>query len=542
MPPVPEETARIARQAFPRGHPYLTMRDEFGAFFADEQFAALFPTRGQPAEAPWRLALVTLLQFAEGLSDRQAAEAVRSRIDWKYLLGLALSDPGFDDSVLCEFRARLLAGGATELLLETLLRHFQERKLLKERGKQRTDATHVLAAVRNLNRLELVGETLRQALNALATAAPEWLVAHSRSEWGQRYARSFADARLPQGRSEREALAVTVGYDGLVLLTAVYAPETAHALRHLPAVETLRQVWVQQFTQEEERLRWRTAEELPPAPLLLRSPTDPEARFSQKREQRWVGYKVHFTETCDPEAPLVITHVQTTAAPVPDTEVLPAIHACLAARKLLPAVHVVDRGYTEAETLRSSQTAYQVRLVGPVENDSSWQARAGHGFALTDFQVDWETRQVTCPLGKRSQHWEESRKEGRPVVKVRFAREDCQRCPGRVQCTRAACAGRQLTLLPEPEHQARQAARAYQQTEAFRQEYAPRAGIEGTHSQAVRRCGLRQCRYVGKAKVHLQHVLTAAALNFLRVAEWLRGTQRAQTRVSSFARLQAARA
>ena len=169
--PVPEGTARVAKAAFRKGNPLLSLRDELGAIFADTDFADLFPRLGQPGLAPWRLALVTDLQYREDLADRQAAEAVRARIDWKYLLGLELTDPGFDASVLCEFRARLLAGGAEERLLHKLLDVCQARGLLRARGRQRTDATHVLASIRVLNRLELVGETLRAALNELAAVA-----------------------------------------------------------------------------------------------------------------------------------------------------------------------------------------------------------------------------------------------------------------------------------------------------------------------------------------------------------------------------------
>src|SRR5215217_6178302 len=183
LPSVPDDTARIARAAFRRGNPYLLLRDRLGAVFADAGFADLYPQRGQPAYAPWRLALVTLMQFREGLSDRQAAEAVRSRIDWKYLLALELADAGFDFSVLCEFRGRLLRHGATERLLARLLDAAREGGLLKARGRQRTDSTHVLAAVRDLNRLELLGETLRAALNALARAAPDWLRATAPADW-----------------------------------------------------------------------------------------------------------------------------------------------------------------------------------------------------------------------------------------------------------------------------------------------------------------------------------------------------------------------
>src|SRR5215218_6046088 len=166
--PIPAETARVTRAAFPKGHPCLRLRDELGPIYDDARFAALFPSRGRPAEAPWRLALVTVLQCAEGLSDRQAADAVRDRLAWKYLLGLELTDPGFDYSILSDFRARLVAGGAEQQLLEALLDRCKAAGLVKPRGRQRTDATAVVAAVRALHRRDLVGETLRHALDTLA--------------------------------------------------------------------------------------------------------------------------------------------------------------------------------------------------------------------------------------------------------------------------------------------------------------------------------------------------------------------------------------
>ena len=208
--PVPELTAQIAHAAFPKGNPYLKLRDELGSIYDDEDFADLFPPCGQPGLAPWRLALVTVLQFRENLADRQAAEAVRARIDWKYLLGLELNDPGFDFSVLCEFRGRLLGGEQEALLLERLLERCRERGLLKARGRQRTDATHVLAAIRVLNRLELVAETLRAALNELAAIAPEWLRGVAPPAWYERYAKRIEDSRLPKDGAGRDAYAQTV--------------------------------------------------------------------------------------------------------------------------------------------------------------------------------------------------------------------------------------------------------------------------------------------------------------------------------------------
>ncbi len=220
---VPDETARLARAAFLRGNTYVRMYDALGTIFHDHLFASLFSTTGQPAAAPVRVALATILQFAEGLSDRQAADAVRSRIDWKYLLCLELTDPGFDHTVLSEFRSRLLAHDAEQLLFDTLLTTFHDHGWLKAGGQQRTDSTHVLGAIRTLNRLECVGETLRHALNMLAVVAPDWLRVHSPSAWVDRYGPRVEEYRLPTSHVKRHAYAQLVGADGAQLLGAIYS-------------------------------------------------------------------------------------------------------------------------------------------------------------------------------------------------------------------------------------------------------------------------------------------------------------------------------
>jgi transposase len=222
--PVPAETARVARAAYPKGNVYMQMRDVLGSIYTDKDFADLFPKDGQPAEAPWRLALVTVMQFVENLSDQQAADAVRGRLDWKYLLGLELTDPGFDASVLSEFRARLLNHHAEVRLPETMLALFQQKGWLKARGRQRTDSTHVLAKIRALNWLLCVWETMRAALNSLAVAAPDWLRAHSSPEWVERYGPRSEDSRLPVGETERVTLAEEIGQQGRELLNAVGSP------------------------------------------------------------------------------------------------------------------------------------------------------------------------------------------------------------------------------------------------------------------------------------------------------------------------------
>src|SRR3989440_7046334 len=287
--PVPADTQRVARAAFPHGNIYMEVADRLGTIYHDAQFAALFPTRGQPAEAPARLALVTILQFAEGLSDRQAADAVRSRIDWKYVLGLDLTDPGFHHTVLSEFRTRLVAGEAASHLLDALLTLARAQGLLKTRGRQRTDSTHVLAAIRVLNRLERVGETLRAALNSLAVVAPTWVQALAPLEWYERYAHRVENYQMPKTDEARKALAATIGADGQQLLQAIDAAVDQPWLRAVPAVKTLRQVWAEQYIEVDGKLGWREVKDMPSPAALIASPYDTDARHSTKREVEGVG-------------------------------------------------------------------------------------------------------------------------------------------------------------------------------------------------------------------------------------------------------------
>src|SRR5258708_11558945 len=150
--PDPVVAAAIQKKYTRRKAPLaVTVRDRLGQWMADDLFASAFGTRGRPGWPPSRLALVTVLQFAEDLGDRQAAEAVRTRLDWQYALGLALDDAGFDHTVLSEFRTRVIAHGLEEAALDALLAKLAAGCLVKAGGKQRSDSTHVIAAVRALH-------------------------------------------------------------------------------------------------------------------------------------------------------------------------------------------------------------------------------------------------------------------------------------------------------------------------------------------------------------------------------------------------------
>ncbi len=555
LPSVPDDTARIARAAFRCGNPYVLLRDKLGAVFADADFADLYPKLGQPAYAPWRLALVTLMQFREGLSDRQAADAVRGRIDWKYLLALDLADAGFDFSILCEFRARLLQHVATERLLIRLLDAAREGGLLKARGRQRTDSTHVLAAVRTLNRLELVGETLRAALNALAVATPDWLRGIALPDWHERYDRRVEDMRLPDTPPKREAYAVQVGTDGFALLDALDRTG-APADAALPEVAVLRRVWARHFERDKAEADGRSAGEPDGGRVRMRpvqgrgpgdrveSPYEIDARFRSKHATKWTGYMVHLTETCDEGMPRLVVNTDTTPANVHEAPRTGLIHDALAAKGLAPSEHLVDSAYVSAGHLVTARTQHGIDLVGPGRPNVSWQGRSGgDAFTVADFTVDWDSKVVRCPEGKESGLWTSGAKHRGPgsVIHVQFRAADCRPCPSRARCTRALSKyqGRVLAVMPQPEHEALAVARAREDTAEGKSLYAQRNGVEGTLSQAVRGFGMRQARYRGLAKTGLQSVAIAAALNLDRIAAWFAGRPLAPTRTSRFAALAA---
>ena len=518
---IPEETRRVALAAFPKGNVYLTMHHKLGPLFTEVDFTGLFDWRGQEGVCPALLSMVTLLQFMEGLTDRQAAEALRGRIDWKYLLGLPLTYPGFHYSILSGFRERLLSGQQEAVLFDGVLEQLKAHGLLSGKAQQRTDSTHVIGAIRDLNRLECVGETLRRLLDDLARVAPQWLRSQISPDWFDRYGARFEAYRLPDKQAERDALQLQIGQDGSALLTAIYSETAPPWLRELPAVDVMLRVWRQQYYLEMGQLQWRTDKNLPPFKLLIVSPDDIEARNRTKRETNWSGYAVHLTETCQPDTLNLITNVVTTPATTADVEVTPTVHQDLTEKDLLPEEHFVDTAYVSVDNLLQAQQIHHLDLIGPVAGGASWQAKRGQGFDVSCFAVDWASHTVTCPQGKTSQTWHPRReKYGHEYIEFRFSPADCRACCQRSECTKSKRGVRVICLRPQAEYEMLQTARDRQQTEEFKTKYKKRAGIEGTISQGTRAFGLRRSRYLGLAKTHLQHLATAAAMNLTRVVTW----------------------
>jgi transposase len=537
---VPEETVRIASAAFPKGNLAMSLRTELEGSYTDELFADLYPKRGKPAQAPWRLALVTVLQFAEELSDREATTAVKARLDWKFALGLELSDTGFEHAVLSKFRTRLIEGNAEHRLLDALLEVCKAKGLIRKRGQARTDSTHVLAKVRALNRIGSCVESMRAALNAVATVAPEWLSWVPES-WFERYGPRYDDFRLPKGAEQLKVFTTQVGEDGWLLLQRLAEPDAPVWLAELPAITFLRRKWLQQYWLDHGTLCWRDVKDLPPTSIMLTSPYDPDARLGSKRSERWTGYKVHVTESCDEDKVHLLTQVETSEPNRHDNQLVPTIHQKLQDKQLLPERHLVDAGYMDTELLVDSRTDYDVMLHGPVQVNRRWQANTPDAYQIDDFTIDWDAKRVICPNDKQSVYWSErkDKRNGNDLIYVLFAKNDCFACEQRARCNRSEKHPRAIAFKPKEKHEALQSARRAQQTPDWHDVYAKRSGIEGTLSQGIRAFGLRRSRYFGHTKTHFQNEAIAAAVNITRLAAWFDHKPRAKTRVSRFAALAA---
>ncbi|WP_034270236.1 IS1182 family transposase [Actinospica robiniae] len=508
----------------------MRVRDALGPLFADEdfeheRFAGMFAALGRPALSPGLLAMVTVLQFLHNLSDREAVVAMADRISWKYALGLDVAETGFDASVLAEFRARLAEPGRADALLDTVLDKLKAAGLVRAGGRARTDSTHVLAAVRSLGRVEMLGESVRAALEEIARVAPERVVPLLAPGWEERYGRKVETSRLigrGRGKATMEELAGRFGADGSLLLETLKADPTAGWVLRLPQVRLLAQVWEQHFERSEGG-GWvlKAVTDLPPAAELPISPYDPDARYAVKRASGWEGGKVHLTESCDEDLPHLVTDVATSAATVQDSAQTTDIQERLLARGLGPGVHVMDAGYPTAANLIAA-AGHGITLIAPVTVSSGRGAKTGT-FSPGEFEIDWDTGRARCP-GEKVSNPMRGQKNG--LVAFSFSRRDCTPCPLRTACLSApAPRPRVLVVHPREPYEARMNAIRTQHTPEWQKVYNQRAGIEGTISQAVRISDLRHSRYRGLPKNHLQNVLTGIAINIRRLGAHYAPTQ-----------------
>ena len=433
---VPADTAAIGQVVLKEGNVYRQIGDRFDELFPQEsEFASLYDTCGRGAMPPLLMALVTVFQMLEKLPDRVAAEHVASRIDWKYALHLPLAYAGFDWSDLLAFRTRLWEHQQERLLYDKFLAQLQTLGLIKRRGKMRTDSTHVLAVVERLSQLELVSESIRLALQAVHELAADWVAQLLPASFQEAYSQPQSEYGLSQAQVRSRL--VQAGQDGFWFLAQLDRSAPA-AVRQLAAIGILRNVLEQQFPQGPHE---PPAQKRPTGAGVIESPHEPAARFSSKRGQGWIGYKVQVTETCDADRPHLIVDLEATGALDNDAPQLPEIQQRLQARDLLPAEQQVDQGYMSGEHLvKSAQLG--INLLGIPLADT----QAPADFRQTDFSIDVPARQAVCPAGHVNQVWSEKQNpQGEPPqLLIRFAGATCQACPYFGCCTQSP-QGRSLT-------------------------------------------------------------------------------------------------
>lgn len=530
--PIPPDVAQAAKRAVRRRRNiYIEFADRFGELFEAGDFSEIYSRLGQSAVSPLVLLLLLIVQFNEGLSDGEVMEAVAVRLDLKYLLRLPMEHEGYDASILSEFRDRLIQGNLEEIVLNRMLEFAQANGFLKTRA-QRTDSTEVVSAARRLARVELVLETMTHTLDVLTEVCPRLVIATAKKfEQLQAYQHSSFQLRISKSDEARKKLAESIGRDGLSLLKAIDQSDKESFLNEIPAVVTMKLVWQQQFDSNDDKKgpRFRKLEELSKSASLLGSPHDTEARYTTKRGKSTFGYKVHVTETCSPGGPRLITNVVTTPSTTSDSSTFEVIEKSLRAKGLTPIEHLVDAGYTKAVHMLSSREQHGTEVIGPLGIGNYWQVGQAEP---SHFKIDWDGQKVTCPQGKESKTWTESRTQD--YISVMFAAKDCSACPMKLECTKSA--SRHLEFKKRPVFEFMQKTREFQKSKEFKKSYARRAGVEGTISAYKGKAGHRS-RFMGLIKTHFQNVFIAGVINVTRILDHMAQQPLSKTRVRKFAKL-----
>ncbi len=496
----------VVGQLFDESDPFLLISQHVAQRFADEDFGDLYGVRGPIPDSPKVLALASLLQFITKVPDRQAARYARMDLGWKLALGLPIEHAGFHFSLLSEFRERLLCSEKHRLIFDECLLMLVELGLVRKGGKQRLDATHVLGAVRELSRLELVCESLRKTVEDLVRLlghdAATKLVGDEAMDFT---ARKWILSKM--GKDKKRRTMHQAGVHAVAVLTRV-AAHPREDVRALESIKILREIVEQNFSVNENReVAEKTTKEWQqtPGPDRVSTPHDPEARYGEKRKKGWVGYKAEIVETAEPDRPNFVTAVDVHNAAKPDRSALQPMVEDLKQKDLLPEQLYVDAGYTSGEAIDTLQEDHDVALRGPVAEEPKRGV-----FPQSEFTIDRENEQATCPQGHISASCSHE-KSGE--IQFTFSKADCASCPLRSKCTKGK-GPRHLTVNKHSD--TLRTRRDEQKQEVFKKEMHARAAIEGTISEGKRGHGLNRARYRGEVKMRLQALITGAAMNVKR--------------------------
>ena len=475
---------------------------------------------GRPGIEPVLMAGVTLLQFMEKVPDRKAVELVRLHLGWKHALNLKIDDSGFHPTSLVSFRQRLMAHKDGRLIFDAILQLLSGKSLLKRRGKQRLDSTHVLGAVARMGRLETVRETIRLFLETvqqlcLEGSLPEWSLFHDR----------YIDCDIAWHKAGKELLISKYQQAGLdmhrLLQWACEIPELTEHER----TQLLQRVFNEQYELTEQGPRQRKPEDSG----TVKNPHDPDVQWSSKDrngKKAWEGYKVQIAETVPEDKNSQRKKGRPTTGFITEITTTEAIASDFAGRQIVEQRQeehglgaadecYVDAGYISDDTLAEADQEGRV-LMGPARPSRN---SSGKLFTAEAFDVSIADRRAICPAGHASTQCSRLENEETGQVNYRFEWSyHCDGCPLQSQCTRAR-SGRRMLLVGE-HHDHLQRRRRLMQTQAFQEAMKQRNGIEGTISEFARNGG-RRTRYRGLSKTSLCNYLHGAALNVKRLTRLL---------------------
>ena len=507
-------TNYLAGNLFSLGNRYRLFREKIRPKLLElaPKIEALYcPENGRPPIDPVLLCGVTLLQFMEKVADRRASEQVVYHLGWKYALDLELDYAGFHSTVLVYFRDRLEEKKAERMIFDGVVDLLIELGLVKRKGKQRLDSTHIVGYVKAMSWMECAIETLRLALEDMEHEVGNKERPEFWSRLWEFYVEGNQDWRLSkieQANRHRQC-----GRDMRDLLEWI-GPENPK-LAEREAVKLLRRVFDEQFKVVEGKLELVTQR---PA-RAVQNPHDPDAHYADKKTKQWTGYKVHVTETVDPEEPIkkkgdptehFITEMFTTEAAQDEmaglTEVLKREQQH---HEITPQAMYSDAGYVTEHTLTQAEQN-GIELLGPTRPDPHKGA-----YNSDAFQVDVDKRQAVCPEGKLSTQCSRIKDSfmGTEYYRLEWASQ-CDSCPAQKQCTRSKSGRR--TLVVGLRHDLVEQRRREMKEAGFSKRMHPRNGIEGTHSELVRGHGLRRTKYRGLSRVGLSNYFIGAACNVKR--------------------------
>ena len=505
---IPQFTRGVVERMLPADSIFRLLGEEAQEIFDEAAMVEMYHHRGRGALNPVMMSIVLILQYFHNLPDREAADAARMRLDWKYALRQELDWEGFNYASIHYFRKRLLAHGQEYEVFQQVLRYLEETGYAKS-WRIRTDATHIIGNIARLSRLELVCETLRLALVALISADSKWALARLSDAFVNVYGEKRSEYKLSKAQIAK--MMQGAGRDGYLLLEQIEKHGKAEWLE-LEEIKTLAEVLDQQYERsaegdEDDGKSRLAAPRSKPKQAAICSPHDPQARFGVKGQTKWLGWKVHLSETIDSPFP-IIADIGVHSALQTDEAALPEIQDRLAGRGMLPEKQYADRGYTSGKTIEES-AARGVNLRGNVREDT----RKPPGFRLGDFYIDKANRRAQCPAGKWSASFNHS-KQSHVDYLVRFGKQ-CLKCPFMSQCT-SDKRGRSLEISVWQDSVSER--RLEQALPWFDTEMQVRNRVESAFSETKRRHGMRRSRYRGRRKLGLQVAFTATAVNLKRYA------------------------